>query len=286
MNMSEIQIDYDSLKTGGFMRQRQKDMFAFRLRIVGGRVEARQLRALADAVEKYGDGHVHITTRQGIEIPFVHLENVENIRNDLADVGIPKGTCGPRVRGLVACQGDTVCPRGLVNPQDIAQKLDKKYFAMEVPHKFKISISGCPASCAKPQENDFGIMGGVDPKWLEDLCIGCGLCQEICRKDAIFVEDGVVFFDREKCDFCGDCISSCPTDAWIIDKTGFTLLIGGKVGRFPQLGVKFAELVSETELFEILEKTIQFFHENARKGERIGDTIQRVGMEIFKRAVL
>lgn len=284
--MSEIHIDYDSLKTGGFMRQRQKDIFAFRLRIVGGRVEAPQLRALADAAEKYGDGHVHITTRQGIEIPFVHLEHVENIRNDLADAGIPKGTCGPRVRGLVACQGDTVCPRGLVNPQDIAQKLDKTYFAMEVPHKFKISISGCPASCAKPQENDFGIMGGVDPKWLGDLCTGCGLCQEICRKDAILVEDGEVFFDREKCDFCGDCISSCPSDAWIIDKTGFTLLIGGKVGRFPQLGVKFAELVSETELYGILEKTIQFFHENARKGERIGDTIQRVGLETFKKTVL
>jgi anaerobic sulfite reductase subunit C len=284
--MSEKQIDYDSLKTGGFMRQRQKDMFAFRLRIVGGRVEADQLRTLADAAEKYGDGHIHLTTRQGIEIPFVHQDNVQNIRNDLEKVNLHKGTCGPRIRGLMACQGDTVCPRGLVDPQDIAQKLDEKYFAMGVPHKFKISVTGCPASCAKPQVNDFGIIGGVDPKWLEDLCIGCSLCQEICRKDAIVVEDGIVTFDRDKCDFCGDCISSCPTDAWVIDKTGFTLLIGGKVGRFPQLGVNFAELVSETELFEILDKTIQFFNENAQKGERVADTVNRVGMETFKKAVL
>lgn len=284
--MSEKRVDYESLKTGGFMRQHQKDLFSYRLRITGGRVEAGQLRALAGAADKYGDGHIHLTTRQGIEIPFVHLDDVENIRDDLAEAGLRKGTCGPRVRGIVACQGNTVCPRGLINPQDIAQKLDEKYFAMEVPHKFKIGVTGCPASCAKPQENDFGIMGGVDPKWVEAECIGCSLCQEVCRMDAIKVEDGIVTFEREKCDFCGDCISSCPTDAWIIDRTGYSLLIGGKVGRSPQMGVKFAELVNETELFEILNRTMKFYNENALKGERVGDTVQRTGLETFKKAVL
>ncbi|MDW7777150.1 MAG: 4Fe-4S binding protein [Methanosarcinales archaeon] len=284
--MTQRTIDYESLKSGGFMRQRQPNQFAFRLRVVGGRIEADQLRALADAAEKYGDGHIHLTTRQGIEIPFIHADDVESVRKDMADANLRKGTCGPRIRGIMACQGNTVCPRGLVNPQDLAQKIDEKYFAAGVPHKFKISITGCPASCAKPQENDFGAIGGVEPKWLEEECIGCGLCQEICRKDAIIVEDGVVTFDREKCDLCGDCISSCPTDAWIIEKTGYTLLIGGKIGRFPQLGTQFVELVDEVQLFEILDKTIRFFKDSAQKGERIGDTVARVGIEPFRKAVL
>ncbi|MCL7414522.1 MAG: 4Fe-4S binding protein [ANME-2 cluster archaeon] len=284
--MSQDQVDYESLKSGGFMRQRQHNQFAFRLRIVGGYVEADQLRALAKAAEEFGDGHIHLTTRQGIEIPFIHLDDVESVREDMAEAGLRKGTCGPRIRGIIACQGNTVCPRGLVNPQDLARKIDEKYFAAGVPHKFKISIAGCSASCAKPQENDFGIMGGVEPKWLKEECTGCGLCQEICRMDAIIVEDGVVTFDREKCDLCGDCISSCPTDAWVINKTGYTLLIGGKVGRFPQLAVKFVELVDESQLFEILDKTIQFFKENATKSERIGDTVNRIGLETFRKAVL
>ena len=286
ITMSDKQIDYESLKSGGFMRQRQQDQFAFRLRVVGGRIEADQLRALADAADNYGDGHIHLTTRQGIEIPFIKLDDVETLREDMADANLRKGTCGPRIRGIMACQGNTLCPRGLVDPQDLAQKIDEKYFAADVPHKFKISITGCPASCAKPQENDFGIIGGVEPKWLEEECIGCGLCQEVCRMDAIIVEDGVVTFDRDKCDLCGDCISSCPTDAWVVEKTGYTLLIGGKIGRFPQLGTKFVELVNEAQLFEILDKTIQFFKEHAEKGERIGDTVQRVGLETFKEAVL
>lgn len=286
MTIHEKKIDYDSLKSGGFMRQRQQDKFAYRLRIVAGRVEADQLRSLADAAEKYGDGHIHLTTRQGIEVPFIHIDNVDAVRDDLTAAGLQKGTCGPRIRGVMGCQGNTVCPRGLIDPQDIARKVDEKYFAVDVPGKFKISITGCPASCAKPQENDFGVIGGVEPEWLKEECIGCGLCQEVCRMDAIVVEDGEVTFDREKCDLCGDCISSCPTDAWVTGRTGYTLLIGGKVGRFPQLGTRFAELVDEVQLFGILDRTIRFYRKNAQKGERISDTVNRLGIETFREAVL
>lgn len=284
--MTDKIIDYDKLKSGGFMRQRQQNQFALRLRIAGGRVEADQLRVLADAAEKYGDGHIHITSRQGVEIPFVDINDVENIGQDLTDVNLRRGTCGPRVRGVVACQGNTLCPRGLVNTQDLAQKVDEKYFGAPAPHKFKIGITGCPASCLKPQENDFGIMGGVEPKWVEDLCIGCGLCEEVCRMDALKVEDDTVIFDRDKCDLCGDCIASCPTDAWETARTGFAIYIGGKIGRFPQLGTKFIELVDEETLFEILDNTLNFFRENAKTGERIGDTINRLGIETYKEAVL
>ena len=286
MQMTDKIIDYEKLKSGGFMRQIQQNQFALRLRIVGGRVEADQLRVLADAAEKYGDGHIHLTSRQGVEIPFVNIDDVENIGHDLVDVNLRRGTCGPRVRGVVACQGTTLCPRGLVDPQDLAEKIDEKYFAAPAPHKFKIGITGCPASCLKPQENDFGIMGGVEPKWVEDLCINCGLCEEVCRMDAIKVEDDTVIFDREKCDLCGDCIASCPTDAWEKVKTGYTIYIGGKIGRHPKLGTKFVELVDEETLFDILERTLNFYRENANTGERIGETIDRLGIEIYKEAVL
>ena len=40
-----------------------------RLKVVGGKVDAGMLRAIADAAERYGSGYVHLTTRQQIEIP-------------------------------------------------------------------------------------------------------------------------------------------------------------------------------------------------------------------------
>lgn len=284
--MTDKIIDYEKLKSGGFMRQLQQDQFALRLRIVGGRVEADQLRVLADAAEKYGDGHIHLTSRQGVEIPFVNFDDIDDIGHDLEGVDLRRGTCGPRVRGVVACQGNTLCPRGLVDPQNLAKKIDEKYFAADAPHKFKIAVTGCPASCLKPQENDFGIMGVVEPKWIEDKCINCGLCEQVCRMDAIKVDDETVHFDREKCDLCGDCIASCPTDAWENARTGYTIYIGGKIGRKPKLGTKFVELVDEKTLFDILEKTLNFYRENANTGERFGETIDRLGIEIYKEAVL
>ena len=63
--------DYAALKKGGFMRQKQKNCFSMRLKVVGGQVTAGQLAAVAEIAEKYGHGYVHLTSRQGIEIPFI-----------------------------------------------------------------------------------------------------------------------------------------------------------------------------------------------------------------------
>ena len=44
-------------------------------------------------------------------------------------------------------------------------------------------------------------------------CIGCGLCQKECKKDAIHVVDGVAVVDGEKCIGCKLCTKVCPRDA-------------------------------------------------------------------------
>lgn len=69
-------VDYAALKKGGFMRQKQKNNFSLRLRVVGGNVTAEQLAKIAEVAKKYGDGHVHLTSRQSIEIPFVKLDDI------------------------------------------------------------------------------------------------------------------------------------------------------------------------------------------------------------------
>ena len=66
-------VDYSTLKKGGFMRQKQKNCFSLRLKSVGGHLDAKQLATIAEVSEKYGDGYVHLTSRQGVEIPFINL---------------------------------------------------------------------------------------------------------------------------------------------------------------------------------------------------------------------
>ena len=89
-------VDYATLKKGGFMRQKQKNNFSLRLRVVGGNLTAKQLAKIAEVAEKFGDGHVHLTSRQSVEIPFVKLDQIEEVKATLAEGDVEPGVCGPR----------------------------------------------------------------------------------------------------------------------------------------------------------------------------------------------
>ncbi|MDR2442824.1 MAG: coenzyme F420 hydrogenase, partial [Deltaproteobacteria bacterium] len=148
--------DYKALKNGGFMRQAQKDKFSLRLKVVGGNLTAQQLKTITLAAETYGAGYVHLTSRQGLEIPYVKLEDVEKIKDTLAQGGVEAGVCGPRVRTVTACQGSEICPSGCIPTLSLAKELSDRYYGKQLPHKFKFGVTGCQNNCLKAEENDMG----------------------------------------------------------------------------------------------------------------------------------
>ena len=86
-------VDYAVLKKGGFMRQKQKNnFFSLRLRVVGGNLTAEQLAKVAEVAENFGDGHVHLTSRQSVEIPFIKLEDIDAVKAALAEGGVQPGS--------------------------------------------------------------------------------------------------------------------------------------------------------------------------------------------------
>lgn len=278
-------IDYNTLKNGGFMRQRQKYLFSLRLHITGGNLTSEQLIALSEAAKKYGHGKVHLTARQGVEIPYIHLDDIEHIKEDLERAGLSHGVRS-KVRTVTACQGSTVCPSGLIDSQALAQQIDRRYYGMQMPHKFKFAVTGCPSNCLKTQENDIGITGGIEPALNRKDCLLCGLCAEVCPMDAIHFDGENIELRRESCNLCSDCISVCPSDAWTKGNAGYILYVGGKMGRRPRFADKLAELLSETQLFETIDRVINFYVEKGRPQERLGDTIERVGLEELRKAAL
>lgn len=151
-------VDYSTLKKGGFMRQKQKNCFSLRLRTVGGHLSAEQLAKIAEVADKYGEGYIHLTSRQGVEIPFIRLEQIDEAKNALEEGSVTPGVCGPRVRTITACQGSAVCPSGCIDTYALAQEIDERYFGRELPHKFKFGITGCQNNCLKAEENDAGII--------------------------------------------------------------------------------------------------------------------------------
>ncbi len=278
-------VDYAALKKGGFMRQKQKNNFSLRLQVVGGNLTAENLVKIAEVAEKYGDGHVHLTSRQSVEIPFIKIDDVDEVKEELAKGGCKPGVCGPRVRTITACQGNQICPGGNIDSYDIAKKLDSRYYARELPHKFKFGVTGCQNNCLKAEENDVGIKGAAIVSWKQDACINCGVCEKACREGAITITDGVVKVDESKCNYCGRCSKACPTDAWDV-KTGYLVSFGGLFGNRIVKGKELLPVVeSEEQLFRITDAAIQFFDDNAKPSERFKFTLDRVGLDKFEKVI-
>ncbi len=277
--------DYAELKKGGFMRQKQKNNFSLRLAVVGGNLTAQNLKTIAEVAEKYGDGHVHLTSRQSVEIPFIKLDDISDVKAELESGGVKPGVCGPRVRTITACQGSEICPSGNIDTYDIALKLDERYFARELPHKFKFGVTGCMNNCLKAEENDVGIKGALTVKWEKDSCIYCGVCEKICRTNAIKIDGDDIILDASKCNYCGRCVKSCPTDAWI-GTPAYILSFGGLFGNTIAKGEEFLlPIADEDTLFRVTDAAINFFDEYANPSERFKFTIDRIGFDIFKKAI-
>ena len=109
---------------------------------MGGTVTTEQLTAIKAVADKYGQGYIHLTSRQGIEIPFIKLQDIDAVKEDLAKGNVSPGVCGPRVRTVTACQAGRCCPSGCIDALDIAEKLDARYFGRQLPHKFKFGVTG------------------------------------------------------------------------------------------------------------------------------------------------
>jgi dissimilatory sulfite reductase (desulfoviridin) alpha/beta subunit len=278
-------IDYKKLKSGGFILQKDPKYFTVRLRIPSGAITSEQMIRLGEIANKYGRGDLHFTTRQGIQIPWVELKSLGDITNELEEIGVPPGSCGPRVRNVMACVGFE-CQNALVETYKLAEKIDERYFGKELPGKIKIAVTGCPNSCAKPQLNDIGVMGVAKPKVITELCDACGLCIKTCKESAITLVDNKAVVDYEKCNYCGACIQICPTDAKVADLIGYTIFVGGNVGRHPRFADKIKEFADETTVIDVIDKSIKLFQDEGKPLERFGVMIDRIGLDEFKKIVL
>jgi len=277
--------DYKTLKKSGFIPQKQKDYFALRIRVVGGHLTTEQLMVITKAAQKYGAGHVHLTSRQSVEIPFVHADDIDQIKADLAVGGVEPSVCGPGVRTVTACQGNAICASGCAPTLELARELDSRYYGRELPHKFKIGITGCLNNCLKAEENDLGFKGAMKVKWIPQKCVFCGACKRACRSNAIKITDKQLSVDYRKCKSCGRCAKSCPTKAWDT-KSGYMLSFGGLFGNTISKGKNILPVITDHDtLLRVSDAAIDFFETHANPSERFKFAIDRIDWDIFEKII-
>ena len=278
-------------KNCGFLRNRGTDCFSGRVVSAGGVYTAEDLEHIAECARKYGNGKVCFTSRQSAEIVGIPIEYTIEAFDFLAKHGLHIGGTGPRVRPITACKG-TVCVFGNADTQEIARELHDRFYcgmlAITLPHKFKIGVGGCPNSCMKPSLNDLGIEARVSFETDPALCRACGKCAPAaaCRSGAISLLDGRAVIDPALCRSCGRCLGTCPFG--VFPKEGeprFLVTVGGTWGKTRRDGTPLSFMLARRELEDAVETAILWYRENGYRGERFGETIDRVGIASLEDAI-
>lgn len=276
-------IDLGNLKSGGFIKERGKDLFTVRLRVPGGRMTVPRLKKIAQVAETYGGEFVHLSVRQSIELININFKDFDAVVAELGEGEQKVASCGARVRVPTACGGCEYNPNGLVDTQRSALEVDEKLFGTATGHhKFKVGFAGCPFDCPKSATNDVGFQGAIWPSLNGDECISCGLCAKSCTEGAITMGgDGKPQFHPDACIYCGDCVKVCPTEAWKVEKVGYTVRIGGKWGRHPLVGTLFATFLPEDQAVPFISEVLAWYKEKAEGAgrTRIGDIIIKEGAD-------
>jgi len=275
-----------------------------RIRVPGGHLDAKYLSVIQELAETFGNGTVHLTTRQGYEIPGVKLSDMETIKLRMAEmiVGIEE-QCGivldnpengypsAGTRNVCACVGNRLCRFANVDTTSLAQKIEKVIYPND--YHLKVAVTGCPNDCIKAHLHDIGIIGTVVPEYDESSCIACEACMDNCRQkitNALSIENFKITRDEDYCLQCGECILKCPTGAFYRGKTLYRIIFGGRTGkRNPRIAGTFMENVTEDIVLGVCKNIYRFigiYIDRSKPKEHLGYITDRTGFDTFKNIVL
>ena len=298
-----LDINTKKLKKNAFRVTKERGIGASRIRVPGGYLNAEVLSTIQAIAQEYGNGFIHLTTRQGIEIEGIRFEDMDAINEKLQPIidtleinqDEPlKGYPASGTRNISACIGNNVCPFANFNTARFAKRIEKEVFPNDL--HFKICLTGCSNDCAKARMHDFGIIGMTMPQYDPDRCVNCQACVKGCKAlsvDALRVENNKIVRDTEKCIGCGVCVTKCPTRAFTRSKKKYyKLALMGRTGKKnPRLGEDFLIWADEDSIVKIILNTYDFVNEYIDRSapggkEHIGYIIDRVGFEEYKKWAL
>jgi nitrite reductase (NADH) large subunit len=128
-------------------------------RMFGGLCTSSDLRAIADACDKYRVPEMKVTGGQRIDLFGIRKEDLPAIWKDLTDAGLVSGHAyGKALRTVKTCAGKSWCRFGTQDSTALGVRLEEMSWGSWMPHKFKMAVSGCPRNCAEATIKDFGVV--------------------------------------------------------------------------------------------------------------------------------
>lgn len=163
--LADWPLEYQDDPQSRFVNERnhaniQKDgTYSVVPRMWGGITTPDELRAIADAAEKYNVPTVKVTGGQRIDLLGVKKEDLPAMWYDLNKAGMVSGHAYSKgLRTVKTCVGSDHCRFGTQDSTGLGIKLEKLLWGSWTPHKVKLGVSGCPRNCAEATCKDVGII--------------------------------------------------------------------------------------------------------------------------------
>jgi nitrite reductase (NADH) large subunit len=163
--LSDWPLEYTDDRQSRFVNERnhaniQKDgTYSVVPRMWGGVTTPAELRAIADAAEKFAVPMVKVTGGQRIDLLGVQKADLPAIWADLNAAGMVSGHAYSKgLRTVKTCVGSEFCRFGTQDSTGLGIKLEKLLWGSWTPAKVKLGVSGCPRNCAESTCKDVGVV--------------------------------------------------------------------------------------------------------------------------------
>ncbi|MFA5455354.1 MAG: nitrite/sulfite reductase [Sulfurimonas sp.] len=156
--------------------------FMLRVKLEGGRLDLKQLEAVAEISKRYARGTADFTTRQDLQFHFIRVKDLPAIFAKLDEAGLTTAfAAGDVARNVVTCPISDVDRERIYDVETITKEVNDYFDAnreiSNLPRKYKVGISGCSKHCASHEIQDlsFNAKKSVEGKVLFDVSVGGGL---------------------------------------------------------------------------------------------------------------
>jgi len=306
---------HEYIEAGVFYHAAESGDKVFTVRAGGCRLmSVSHIREICDIADKYCGGHLRFTTRNNIEFMTDSLEKAQALKADLesrkqpgGSFKFPVGGTGAGITNIVHTQGWIHCHTPATDASGpVKATLDvlfDEFKSMRLPAHLRVSLACCLNMCGAVHCSDIAILGYhrkppmLDHEYLDKMCeipLAIAACPTAAIKPSKIEVDGTkvnsVVVNEERCMFCGNCYTMCPSMPLADDVgDGIVLMAGGKVSnrisapKFSKVVVAFIpnEPPRWPKTTETIKKMVDAYAKGANKYERLGDWAERIGWERF-----
>jgi len=261
------------------------------------------LRVFADLADKYCGGHLRFTSRNNVEFLLEDPAKIAPLKQELEAAGFPVGGTNNAISNIVHTQGWVHCHSSATDASGIVKavmdELCDQFTAEKLPAKLRIALACCLNMCGAVHCSDIAILGihRKPPKIMHDILPKvCEIptliasCPTGAIRTATVDSKQSVEVIEAQCMFCGNCYTVCPAlpmnDP---DNDGISIWVGGKVSN-ARSAPKFSKLAIPylpnnpprwPETVEAVVNLVNVYAQHARKFERMGEWIERIGWPRF-----